>query len=470
MADAQIESPAWWIERLTGALASRGGELKKLRNYYEGVQPAMLATQQYREEFSAMLRSICDNWLALVVEAVEERLHVEGFRVSPEAAADDQAWSIWQRNQLDADSELGHNAALVCGSAYALVWADDKGEAEITIEDPTQVLVEYVPGSRRKRAAAVKCWTDDWTGDQMATLYLPKTLYRFVKPKDSETWRPRAQDAEVPNPLGVVPIVPLINRPRLLVPGAGRSEITDVMSTQDQINKLVCDMLVASEFGAYKQRWATGIEIPLDPETNRPTEAFKAAVDRLWHVADPQARFGEFSQTDLGVFVTAIENRVQSLASRTRTPPHYLLGSSGSFPSGESLKATETGLIAKARSKMRHFGESWEEVIRLALAVETGSEPADAIAMETIWADPESRSESEHVDASIKKLAAGVPKEQVWEDLGYSPQQIARMKSMLMEEALNTMLAQPPAPLASANTTSASASLTADIANAGSSF
>ena len=52
---------------------------------------------------------------------------------------------------------------------------------------------------------------------------------------------------------------------------------------------------------------------------------------------------------------------IQHVAAQTRTPPHYLLGAMGSFPSGESLKATETGLVAKVRRKMLSFGEGWEE-------------------------------------------------------------------------------------------------------------
>ena len=40
---------------------------------------------------------------------------------------------------------------------------------------------------------------------------------------------------------------------------------------------------------------------------------------------------------------------------------------------------------------------------------------------ETIWADPEYRSESELADALVKRAAIGVPRQQLWEDAGYSP-------------------------------------------------
>jgi hypothetical protein len=126
---------------------------------------------------------------------------------------------------------------------------------------------------------------------------------------------------------------------------------------------------------------------------------------------------------------------VQHVASQTRTPPHYFY-LRGQFPSGESIKSAETGLVAKAKRKMRHFGEGWEEVIRLAFSV-MNDDRADIVDAETIWGDPESRSESEHIDAVVKKLALGVPQQQLWEDADYTPQQIDRFHAMLREQALS---------------------------------
>ncbi|GAG49762.1 unnamed protein product, partial [marine sediment metagenome] len=137
------------------------------------------------------------------------------------------------------------------------------------------------------------------------------------------------------------------------------------------------DMMVASEFQAFRQRWATGLEIPtIFDDDGNPLPAdealkktWKHAVDRLLWTTDPDTKFGEFSATDLAPFVTAIEMLVQHIASQTRTPPHYFY-LSGQFPSGESIKSAETGLVAKVLRKERFYGEAWEEVMRLAFAVQ----------------------------------------------------------------------------------------------------
>jgi hypothetical protein len=453
--DLQVGSPQWWLSRLLAKQQKRRAELELCNRYYKGEHPLMFATDKWNTVFGELVGrgQFSDNWCELVVSAVEERLNPEGFRIGDESKGDEKAWDIWQRNGLDAESQVAHVEALIHGEAYALVWADELGDPLITVEHPLQMVVAYQPGSRKKRAAALKTWVED-DGLQFATLYLPNLIYKFRSrgvgsalwtPSSVNVggWEPREVPGEtnpLPNPLGVVPVVPLCNRPRLLDPP--ESEIRQVIPKQDAANKIFVDMLISSEFASFRQRWGTGIDIPKDPETGKPVEAFSAGIDRVWTVATPDSRFGDFAATELDNFVKAIEMIVQHIASQTRTPPHYFY-LSGNFPSGESIKAAETGLVAKASRKMVSFGEAWEEVIRLAFRVANDSR-AEVMKSETIWRDPESRSESEHIDAVLKKKALGVPEEQLWEDAGYTPTQISRFKQMRAEQPQPVMPLVPP--------------------------
>lgn len=428
------------IGELEVKLTKQSADIAKYRDYYDGKHKLSFATSKYREEFDQMLREVCDNWCPIVVDAVSERMHVEGFRFSKDGKADSEAWDIWQECFLDSDSELLHTETLVAGLGFVMVWGQDTGtgaEPVITVEDPTQVYVSLYPGSRRHRQYALKKWSDDWTSDEYLNLYTADNVFKFRrkggKLEELET---------ITNPLGVVNVVPFYNRPRTM-PHSYRSEIYDILSTQDQINKILCDAIVASEFAAYRQRWATGVEVELDETTKKPVNPWETGSNRILIAPDPDSKFGAFDATDLSNYVRLLENRIQSVASRTRTPPHYLLGQSGSFPSGESLKATETGLIAKTKSRMRHFGESWEEVMRLAFAVEGDAERASYYRAETIWADPESRTEAEHVDALLKLRTLGVPIRQLWEDAGYSQEQIERMTMFAAEESMQAAMGQP---------------------------
>jgi hypothetical protein len=431
-----------YYEPLSQGLARQKSYAEKYENYYDGKHPLSFATAKYKDEFIDLLRAINDNWMPIVVDAVAERMHVEGFRFGEGTKGDLEARDIWQANGLDAESEILHTSTLTRGIGYVMVWGrQDRATGTdlplITVEDSYQVYVK--PGDRRRLSTAgIKQWIDDW-GAERVNIYLPDAVYKWkTKGGKAEPFAEEGEPLVLPNPLGIVPIIPFYNRP-MVKPGTYRSELHDVISTQDQINKILCDAVVASEFAAFRQRWATGIEVELD-ENGKPKNPFESAQNRVWIGPDPESRFGTFEATELDNYTKFIENRVQSIASRSRTPPHYLLGQSGSFPSGESLKATETGLIAKTKSRMTRYGESWEEVIRLAFRVKGDSARGADFGCETIWQDPESRTEAEHIDALLKLRTLQVPYRQLWEDAGYSQSQIERFADFLIEEKLNEFL------------------------------
>jgi hypothetical protein len=438
VAVAAVGSPEWWADRLTRRLNERRPRLERLERYYVGRQPLAFATSRFRQEFGEMLRAMNDNWTQLIVSAVDERLNVEGFRIGNQPDLDDQVRRIWQANNMDEDSQVAHTEALKLGECAVIVWRKpDEELPTITVEHPYHVCVELDPENRSRRLAAVKAWRDEQLGN-CATVYLPDAIYKLRRGRGGWELRPMAdgEDAVVENPWGVVPVVPLFNRPGLLEDGV--SEFENVLSMQDMINKLLADMIVAAEYSAFRQRWATGIEIPGDDGSGKPSPELEAAVNRLWHTENESAKFGEFDQTDLQVYVKAIEMLVQHMASQTSTPPHYLL-STGQMPSGESLRSAEAPLVAKARRKQRVFGGSWEEVARLSLKmVERELAAGDQLA--TVWSDPESRTESEHVDAVMKMQSLGVPNEHLWTLLGFDQQEIERFRTIWATRT------QPPAP------------------------
>jgi hypothetical protein len=398
--------------------------------YYQGEHRIAFATSKWRETFGALFDELADNWCQLVVDAAVERLRVEGFRFGPaDDAADAQAWQLWQANYLDADSSLAHTEASKTGLAYLLVTpGDDPETPRITVESPAQTITYNAPDDRRRRVAALKRWLDD-DGTARAMLYTPDVFVPLVRRKDRKTWQ---QDGpELDNPVSpLVPVVPMLNNPTIL--GHGISDLNVVVPLQDTVNKLLADLLVNSEYVAFPQRFATGLEIPTDPETGRPLdrERFLSSVSRLWVAEDGDVKFGQLPESDGHGYVQWIEMVIQHIAAETRTPPHYLLGSSGNFPSGESLKATETGLVAKVRRKQVTYGEAWEEAMRLAFAY-LGDPRSSATDAEVIWADPESRSLGELTDSLVKMVTSvGMPLEVAWAIYGASPQEIERWRAL----------------------------------------
>jgi hypothetical protein len=223
------------------------------------------------------------------------------------------------------------------------------------------------------------------------------------------------------NKLGVVPIVPLVNRPRR--DGTGRSEIEPVMGNQLAINFLRYAALVGSDAAALPQRWAKNLDLEIDPDTGRVKAPFRAG-DTLWatrkptteEVAEygdkfPDASFGQFPEASLEPFVRMIRAEVGQMASNSRTPYHYLLGEPSSVPpTGESIKSSEAPLVKKTEAEQIHLGEGWEEVMRVALlaAGQTGKAAATTDA-ETIWRDAETRNEGARTDSILKQYSGGAP-------------------------------------------------------------
>jgi hypothetical protein len=453
-----VYSPEWWLKRLLLKLRKRQEECTEYHDFYDGRQPLAFASDRFAQVFGRRYARLPANFMPLVVGAERQRLVVQGFRWgAPES--DKGVWSIWQRNQLDAESQIAHTIALVKGVAYTAVDPATDG-ASITIEDPTETIVETAPGNRRIRLAALKVWMDE-DGFVRAYLYLPETIYKFRSATSRVTeegsaygswsytnihWRPFAEDGEgfpVRNRLGVVPIIPLLNRPER--DGSGNSEIASIMGNQNAINKLRFDMLVASEYVAFPQRWATNIDIPIDPDTGQPMAPFKPGVDNLWatrrprpdEVAEypngpPDPKLGQFPAGDLMPYIEAIGEEVGQMSAISQTPYHYFLGTPTSIPpSGESLKSSEATLVKKVVDQSVHFGEGWEETMRVALLAEGQTTKARITDAETDWKDPETRNEAARTDSILKQFQAGLlPAEIALEELGYSPQQIARIAEL----------------------------------------
>lgn len=337
---------------------------------------------------------------------------------------DSDAWKIWQRSYLDADSNAAHIDALVQGTSYLVVWPNDDGEPIITPESAGEVTVQYAAGSRRVVEAAYREFIDDW-GVIHSTLFLPDNVYQSEK--GSNDW---SDPKGIDNPLGVVPVVPLNNRKRLRPDPF--SELAAILPIQDAINKVAADAIVASEFAAFPQRVISGLE-PFDSLQEEERKLLKAYVDRILNLDGEDVKWGQFEAADLRNYVYLIDMLVQHMASQSRVPFHYFLLNGGQAPSGESITAAEAGLVAKARERMLHFGESWETALRLAFAI-MGDPRSEAFGAETIWADPEHRSKGALMDSLVKAKEIGVPQRQLQEDYGYTPTQIERFKEMREEE------------------------------------
>lgn len=449
-----INDPEFWLRRLAQGLVDRQARYDLLERYVEGNHPIPSGDRRYVKALRELQEKSKTNYIALVTNAPIERMEVVGFRFGddPDTEADDDANKIWQANNMDLNSTIAHMAASTYSRCYILVSPvqPDTGLPLITIEDPRCCIVEYDPARSDKIRAGLKMWDDDILGKAIAVLYLPNSIHYFQGQNsdhyqniDYDTLKHRVSSAgsweylgaEV-NPIGEVPIVPLNWRPGLH--GTSKSEAEEGFSIQDRINATVLDRMIISRSQAYKQRWASGVEIPKGPD-GRPKPPFDPGSDILWTVKTADTKFGEFSEADIRQILEAVRDDVGDLAAITKTPPHYLLGEIVNA-SGDALKAAETGLVSKTKHRMKAAGWAWEKSIKLAFLWMGDEERGRAVIAETIWADPESRSRAELADAILKETQMGLPPEMAFERLGLTPSQVKRasvlMKQREMQQAV----------------------------------
>lgn len=433
---------------------------QRYTRYYDGQHPLAFATEKFRNAFGAYLRELAYNLCAMVIDTISDRLEVTGFGVQQgnEAAAAD-AWAIWQRNHMDLRAGQVHQEALRCGDAYVIVWnPPDKQYAIRNTQYPIlypqradRITTVYDDEQPDLLLWAAKVWVEHSGGKRRprATLYYPDRIERYAGREGDSTALPDtakgmallADGGAVPNPYNIVPVFHFANDG---APGSpGKSELKNLTAMQDALNKELCDLMVASEFVAYPQRWATGLEVDIDPDTGKPRLPFTPGVERIWSVSSEGVKFGEFPQADLAKPLAVIADLELKIARLAGIPPHYLALITDP-PSGAALKTLEARFVKKCRDRATSFGTTWELAMQFALTIAASETSAlsdqSGAQLSCKWADPAPMTETELVDVGLKKLQAGASRQQVLKELGYGEREI---ETMLAQNHAEAALAVP---------------------------
>jgi hypothetical protein len=431
--NASMEDAEKLRSALAGKLTSAISDLDKWDQYYRGTQPLSFLHPEIALTVGDRLKSMVVNWCRVALDSLEERLNVEGFRLGDAQTIDMQIAQTWQQNDFDLGSGRTHHASLRHGRGFVSVWTGDKG-AKLAVESARQTTVSYEPGTMIVNAA-LKKWQAGSTSH--ANLYLPDRTVKYSQGPGTQAAPVSSQQgwqvtSTVPNPLGIVPVVPFLNRYDLDMPD-GESELADIAPLVDAINKLATDMMVSSEFHAMPRRWATGIEIQQGEGGKRTQEEAKAYWERatagkVW-LAGEGVNFGQFAAADLKNFNDSIDMLTAKLAAIASLPPHYMGLQTNNPASADAIRSAEAALIKKAQRKQRALGEAWEDTITLAMLVENGEVPDQIATLETVWGDPATPTVAQAADAAMKLLSVGITDvEQALEDLGYTANQIERMR------------------------------------------
>lgn len=441
------------------------------RAYYYGDQGMAVTRKRFSEVFGSMLQPVNDNLCPTVVDSIADRLSVTGFQSSLYtqtessgeilAQPDDteqvskRAWQLWEQNQMGQRAQEVHRETLMTGDGYAIVWPDPLTlQPAIWPQLAHEMAVAYDPDRPGVVLRAAKLWLSDEDRRLRLTLYYPDRVERYQTAAKISSFRPDSLMSErafepvpaifqagvgegnlplastVPNPYGVVPV---FHFPNKRYGGLGVSELMDVLPLQDTLNKALADMVVAMEYSSFKQRWVTGLDVgEIDDATGRPSKPpFDAGADKIFAASDPDTRFGEFSATDLGQFLNVQENIRTEIARVTGTPLHYLSITTGNFPSGEAMKSAEARFTKKIVDRQIGYGGVWGQLMKLCLLIDGQVTVPAGFRLTAAWDQSTPYSEREVAESLLMKKALGVPMWQLFKEMGYGDELVARMLANL---------------------------------------
>ena len=385
--------------------------------YLTGSQPLRFMSDKVDEKlmrFNSNLAKVAVRSVANRIRLRNVTAQVDGRDVSAEA----------QRLVQDADLPMTLQSILMevlgLGSAYLLVWVDEFGRPVATGESARHMAVERDPITNSV-VEAVKRWQAvDANGvvTQEHVVYYTRT--RIVHLTRDATQGKLSFRSAVDNPLGVVPVVPLINIERV-GDHVGGSVIDDLAPLVDALNKLIVDMMVASEATSKPKRFATGVVLEDDdeggfiadegfsvdedePEILDDAPGVKSPFkdsDDMWLSEQAEAKFGQLPGADLKGYETAVNILVQQIMAVTSLPAHMVGITTANPSTAEALRASEVSLSDSAKDRLKVINRPLEWAIRLLVAIAQGV-PPNRVTVDLEWEDTATRSIAQEADAASK--------------------------------------------------------------------
>ena len=432
---------------LVAKMKAQSAEYDLLHGYWMGENDLPVQTSEFRSRFGTLFDDYRDNLARPIIKTAESRIRVTGFGTGAGIAK--RAQEIWDLNTMNKQSQLVHIEAMVKADGYVIVLPRKDGSPGIWPQASDACTIIYDDLDPGEKVAALKWWVVDTDGKGTmkvrANIYFADRIERYISRSAATSLdvnfdglKPYGDNWKTRHKVGEVPMFEF-NANYDINTGWGRSDLADAMGPIDAINKTMLDMLTASEFTAAPQRFATGVEIPLDPKTGEPLETYKSGQNKLWTAPNEQAKFGQFTAGDMKGYRDAVDLLVDHLSFNTSTPA-YALMKQVQYPSGPALRSAEAPLRGRVGDHQDAFGPVWQAVMAAALRIDSNASNVEGVALKQIepkWLPVNAPFATEEFmeELKVKAETLGVPEEMLWREAGYTPSEIEEMKRMREEEA-----------------------------------
>lgn len=352
-------------------------------------------------------------WPRIGVEALEQRLDLEAFRWADgsDGAGLDE---IAEANDWFDEASLAHLDALTYGREYITVGSADDPDAPplITFESPLDMTLDWDARLRLPRFALRES-LDKWDfglapDERLVSLYMPDETIFAVEVNGG--WEVIDRDQ---HRLGVPPVLRMANRQRT-ADRVGHSEITpEVMSITDAACRRLMGMEVAAEFFGAPARYILGAsESAFQDAEGNAKSAWETYIGRVLALERDEdgdiPTVGQFSAHDPTGMTKIIDLYARIMATQLGLPPHMLGYTSDNPASADAIRSSEAMLVKKAERRIRRFGATHRDAMRLGLWFRDGEPPDRSRRIETVWRNPATPTLAAQTDAAVKLAQAGI--------------------------------------------------------------
>jgi hypothetical protein len=168
------------LELAVAALAGKKRRYDALWRYYDGEQPLVYSSEKLKEIFSGLEARFTENWCAVVVDSVLDRMELYTPTVAGDEALAAQLAMLWEQTGL-VDDEYGvHEDVAVTGESFVVAWPDEEGAVQAFHNDARLCHAEYDGENPRQLRMAAKWWagsTSSPTGIRLTLYYADRLEY-----------------------------------------------------------------------------------------------------------------------------------------------------------------------------------------------------------------------------------------------------------------------------------------------------
>lgn len=418
-----------WLQRSDAEQFER---VRLARDFYAGRHDVELTARQQEilNLTTAQIESL-GNYCELAVDALAERLDVERFDAASPATVDTVTrW--WHDEDMSATQDDVHLSALRDGDAYLLVEYDSETQRprfyhELADDGTNGSRVVYTE-ERHIPRFAYKRWrieSGEDAGRLRLNLYYSDRFEPYITsargvfvPYEEEVaeWPVPLVDASGA-PIGL-PMIHFATNPS--GNDYGVSELSNIIPVQRVITMLLVSLISQADEAGFPIRTLSGA---------KPAPDMALARGALWW--SELGQFGSIPAGDLLQVVESLRYVVMMVAQISRVPLTFFQDSKA-VASADTVKASESGIVARVRDRADAFALSWRDAMRYAIRLHNvyGSTPTlDDTKLTAVYApfdtvDPLD-SEDKRSTIAQKHITNGLSIGAAYTLAGYSEEEVA---------------------------------------------